>query len=629
MHWSIWFYAASVPCIFCALPLRDRLLKLKTFEDELAKFDADVVHSVVGIDYAVDAEALAKEAEALRLKFGETLEYGQLGYFRDGSTFGKWTTLSLKAANGDMCNDMKSKGNFSSTLAWDAAPAIRSFLAPIEFALQRVRVSTMHPFAMVAWHCDDCPGEESERCTEFHVNTHVEKHTFHKFVRLHVMLTSSDVATTIGGLHSGQTFRGGFHLANVAMPHRVDNQGSSTRLVLLVDVQVNDPKTRKRLRKSPLGQSILKAVQALKVADAKDTYLKMFRALYRYRCALTDTERFETEWHKHAWSNTIWRPLPPFQPDMFNSPGRCGILGPPDDQHSGSSGFRNHDRVHKASSHQEVSVHDSRIMRRERADHEETKHSALHAHSEKLEELERWYGRDATENKHHTEFKKLLLWFHSLASKHNIKYALAFGTSLGFKRHPHLCFIPGDHDVDVFVQGDAAKTLKALAANKSETNIMFVGKTARKGGVKTQSSEPQLLLHPEFNKPQDGEHRKRWNCHDEEVSHRVDKCSFRGPLASLVLGDVHMGISVWYRAKATADSQPPLGSRSCGESQGWRYCEFVPANKGTALHAETCMCGDIETKCLPPAINEMTLTAYYGRDYMTVHSGMHGHMSDK
>jgi len=624
MHWSIWFYMASGSCIFCALPLSDRLAKLKTFEDELATFDSDVIPSIVGIDYAIDVEALAKEAEALRQKFGETLEWGQLGYFRGGSNPGKWTTLGLKAGNGDMCNDAKSKVDASSTLAWDAAPVIRSFLAPIEFALQRVRVSTMHPSAMVAWHCDDCPGKLSSRCTDNHVKSPVQKHTFHKYVRLHVMLTSSDVASTIGGLHSRRTLSGGFHLANVAMPHRVDNHGSSTRLVLLVDVQVDDPKTRKRLEESPLGQSILKAVRALKVADAKDTYLKMFHALYQYRCALTDAERLETERHSHAFSSTVWRPLPPFQQDMFNSPGRCGILG--DNQQYWSSDASNYDNVHRVSPVQVV-VRDSGIMRRESASHRVTKHSALRAHPEKLKELELWYGLGATENPHHAKFEKLLVWLHSLASKDHMKYALAFGTSLGFKRHPHLCFIPDDTDVDVFVQGDAAKILKALAANMSETNVMFAGKTARKGGIKSWSSEPQLVLYPDFNKPQDvGGHRKRWNCQDEEVHRQVDGCSFRGPLASLMLGGVHMGIHVWYGAPALSDSLPPLGSRECGESQGSRYCKYVPADKGVALHAETCTCGGIETKCLSSTTNDGMLTAYYGRDHMTVHSGRHAHI---
>merc|ERR1711924_175641 len=83
-------------------------------------------------------------------------------------------------------------------------------------------------------------------------------------------------------------------------PHRVDNKGSTSRIALLLDVRVAS--YRKLLKKSDLGKSILKATDTIRATDATDTYLKMGRSLYEYICGLTAMDRYETEWHRQAWS---------------------------------------------------------------------------------------------------------------------------------------------------------------------------------------------------------------------------------------------------------------------------------------------------------------------------------------
>lgn len=298
--------------------------------DELAKRK---IPSKVALDYPVEgAQSISEEAEGLVKKFGETMEFYQLKYTKRGIQHGLWTCLGLKAKKGDMCDD--STGKFNYTQAWREAPLIRKLLDPIGFALRRVRLSIMHPATMVSWHCDNCPRKDlSPRGCPGHVDPKrvrkTWKNKFHEWVRLHLMLsTNDDVEFGIGGMNVQGTQNGGFYLANVAMPHRVDNKGSSTRTALLVDVSIKGFK--KGLKKTELGRSVLKAWRTVIDAKGADTYLEMGHSLYRYLCGLNAMDRYETEWHSRAYWNgrPLWRPLPPFQAQMFNTPGRCGIYGP-------------------------------------------------------------------------------------------------------------------------------------------------------------------------------------------------------------------------------------------------------------------------------------------------------------
>merc|ERR1719329_1760964 len=121
----------------------------------------------------------------------------------------------------------------------------------------------MHPATMVAWHCDDCPraAMAPPGCPGSDAKE-IKKHKFHRWVRLHLMLsTNDDIEFGIGGLKVHGTQHGGFYLANVAMPHRVDNKGTSTRTALLVDVKLEG--NREQLKTSALGRSILQAAGTL------------------------------------------------------------------------------------------------------------------------------------------------------------------------------------------------------------------------------------------------------------------------------------------------------------------------------------------------------------------------------
>jgi hypothetical protein len=312
---------------------------MKRFEAEMDELAKRKVPSKVDLDYPVDAHAISQEAAGLIKKFGETMEFYQLAYSLIGAEHGLWTCLSMKAKNGDMCDDttVYFPGVYNSTPAWHAAPHIQKLLKPIDFALRRVRLSVMHPATMVSWHCDDCPRDQMgppDQCRGHVPQEHLRrkwKNKFHGWVRLHLILSdNSDIEFGIGGLHARGTTNGAFYLANVAMPHRVDNKGDGTRVALLVDVRMKG--MEKGLQQSELGRSILKAVTTVKAADGADTYLQMGRSLYTYLCGISSVQRYETEWHGRAWSRPVWRPLPPFTPKMFNSPGHCGLLGPPENK---------------------------------------------------------------------------------------------------------------------------------------------------------------------------------------------------------------------------------------------------------------------------------------------------------
>jgi hypothetical protein len=63
-------------------------------------------------------------------------------------------------------------------------------------------------------------------------------------------------------------------------------------------------------------------------------------------------------------------------------------------------------------------------------------------------ELKHCYGPDTKENPRKNLFVAMLSFWHDIAARHDIDYALTDGTAIGHQRHPHACFMPWDIDVD-------------------------------------------------------------------------------------------------------------------------------------------------------------------------------------
>eukprot|EP00928_Gymnodinium_smaydae_P058405 TRINITY_DN4160_c0_g1_i1.p1 TRINITY_DN4160_c0_g1~~TRINITY_DN4160_c0_g1_i1.p1 ORF type:complete len:363 (-),score=13.50 TRINITY_DN4160_c0_g1_i1:203-1291(-) len=313
--------------------LTDRIGFLREFESNIKRLQAvSSIPSQVPVGHRFNTEAISKEATSLLQHYGETLEYYHLQRLTTDVDHGMWTCLSLKSRYGDACDDgtYGKKTRFELTPVWHKAHEIRNLLAPIEPTLERVRLSVMHPGAMVPWHCDDCPRRHLGSCPTAERVEEVRRsnESYHDWVRLHLVLTDSQTHSGIGAYEMQGTKAGSFFLANVAMPHRVDNQGNSTRVVLLVDVRID--KNRGLLRSSALGRQILKAVDTVKAANGADVYLRMLQSLHEYKCKLGDSTRLQTgtELHHYNWPKPYWQALPSFVPEHFNGQGRCGIFGP-------------------------------------------------------------------------------------------------------------------------------------------------------------------------------------------------------------------------------------------------------------------------------------------------------------
>mmetsp|Transcript_30451 Transcript_30451/g.55333 ORF Transcript_30451/g.55333 Transcript_30451/m.55333 type:complete len:417 (-) Transcript_30451:25-1275(-) len=300
------------------------------------------IPSKVDLDFDADVHAIGQEGRALLTKFGETLHFDLLNSMINGTgSAGGWTLLSIKSVNGDMCDDSNSrhrKGHVNQTEqftpAWTQAPLIQKLLEPIAFSLRRVRLSKMLPNAQVTWHCDDCPYSRVSCNDDGSVSILGREHHYHDYHRLNLMLTSNpDLSFTYGGRTNHGTKSGNMFFSNIALPHRVDNKGDTERISLLVDIRVKG--NEHRLSASALGRSILKAAKAFKVADADRIYAKILKALYKYRCGLTPQQRFETEWRSQPRRKPLVQMLFPFniqKQQLFNSPNRCGIFGPAENQ---------------------------------------------------------------------------------------------------------------------------------------------------------------------------------------------------------------------------------------------------------------------------------------------------------
>lgn len=166
-------------------------------------------------------------------------------------------------------------------------------------------------------------------------------------------------------------------------------------------------------------------------------------------------------------------------------------------------------------------------------------------------ELNQVYGYGAPAFADKTKFTAALAWFHSFAESHGIEYALAYGTQLGQLRHPSECFIPYDHDMDVFVGPEAAEILAKLA-HDDDHYVAFTGSDCRQMG----SDENHVLLYKQYNLPQNNAARKRYNCAGQLVKEQVDRCSFNGPLARVLFGsNSFLDLFIWYKSDGPAPSE--------------------------------------------------------------------------
>jgi len=193
------------------------------------------------------------------------------------------------------------------------------------------------------------------------------------------------------------------------------------------------------------------------------------------------------------------------------------------------------------------------------------------------QELDNIYGANAPAAADSALYETLLKYWDDFSSKQHISYALAYGTALGYARHPQACFIPFDGDADVFVGSGAIAILDRLASSPEVPEVQYTSKGLN------ESLDIQIVMHPDWKKPHGDLHRSRYDCKGNRVLQHVDHCAFSGPLARII-------------------SKTP---------------QSVPGSSGVDLPAvENCLCGGLATKCFSHSELHGFLRDKYGKNYL-------------
>jgi hypothetical protein len=136
---------------------------------------------------------------------------------------GGWSTISLVAANGDPREDRRPKNAiYLKTPVLESSPAVDRFLDRLEADKERVRLMRLTPGDRIHWHRDE--GASVDR----------------RFVRVHLPVFTNDGSRSQIS-HVDTPWRpGALWYGDFSFPHRAHNGGNTDRVILVIDLVVND-----------------------------------------------------------------------------------------------------------------------------------------------------------------------------------------------------------------------------------------------------------------------------------------------------------------------------------------------------------------------------------------------------
>jgi mannose-6-phosphate isomerase-like protein (cupin superfamily) len=143
-------------------------------------------------------------------------------HYNDRDFGGRWAGVSLRSPSG-RTDDLGVTGStFSDSPLLARSPAFSRVLSVFRCPLKAVRLLSLAPGSFIREHCDNALDFEDGE------------------VRIHIPLqTNPDVEFYLNGerlgLEAGQCY-----YVNVNLPHRVNNRGTTNRVHLVIDSEVND-----------------------------------------------------------------------------------------------------------------------------------------------------------------------------------------------------------------------------------------------------------------------------------------------------------------------------------------------------------------------------------------------------
>ena len=166
----------------------------------------------------VDQEKLLIDFDTVHSRF---IESPQSGSYHNGG----WKVIGLITSGGDVKEDRPGfivGKPFLPSPALNFCPYIQTFLEQLPARKKRVRFMSLAPKCEIKWHYD--------------LNLTIDKNTNSNTARFHIpIITNPQVEFQI--CHN--VFRwqpGHFYYGDFSFPHRVENQGNTSRIHLVIDI---------------------------------------------------------------------------------------------------------------------------------------------------------------------------------------------------------------------------------------------------------------------------------------------------------------------------------------------------------------------------------------------------------
>jgi len=148
-----------------------------------------------------------------------------VSHFNKGYFEGDWTGVALRSVgglSGQLYPDPQAKGSFADTPILGRCPNIRAALTSLNCPLRSVRLLKLEVGSLIKEHRDYDLGYEKEQ------------------LRLHVPVTTNpDVDFFLDG-HRLNLNEGECWYLDLSLPHWVENRGSSDRIHLVIDCELNE-----------------------------------------------------------------------------------------------------------------------------------------------------------------------------------------------------------------------------------------------------------------------------------------------------------------------------------------------------------------------------------------------------
>jgi len=165
-------------------------------------------------------EPRALQADLARFSVNDWVPHFNKGYFE-----GQWTGVALRSVGGlsdQLYPDAHAKGSFSDTPTMDRCPNVRTVLSAFNCPLRAVRFLKLEAGSLIKEHRDyDLGFEEGQ-------------------LRFHVPICTNPDVVFFLDAHRIDMNEGECWYLDLSLPHWVENRGSTDRIHLVIDCELNE-----------------------------------------------------------------------------------------------------------------------------------------------------------------------------------------------------------------------------------------------------------------------------------------------------------------------------------------------------------------------------------------------------